>query len=283
VTTAASDLAPHGLRQLSVVPPLRDYVQAMWVRRDFALSMARGQIRAKNVNTFLGGFWNLLNPVLSIAVYWLVFGVIIGTRRGVDNFVGFLSVGIFVYHYSQRSFTSGASSIANNLGLIRSLQFPRALLPLSAVLKELFTLRSAAVVVAVVLLITGEGVTAAWLLVLPLMVLQFLFNLGGALFMARIADRVRDITNVLPFVFRITFYMSGVLFLVDRFVPDHLQIYFVLNPFYSFVSLAREYLLVTLEHQNVDLMWASVTVWSIGLFALGLVVFRAGEGSYGRG
>jgi teichoic acid transport system permease protein len=275
---------PSNLKQLSVTPPLRQYVRDAWQRRQFAVSIASGERRAKHMNTALGGLWNLLNPLLSIGVYWLIFGVLLGTRRGVENFLGFLAVGIFTYHYSQRSFTGGANSIANNLGLIRSLQFPRALLPASAVLREAYTLRSAAIVIVAVLLLTGEGVTVTWLLIFPILVLQSIFNLGGALILARFADRIRDISNVLPFVFRLVFYLSGVLFLVDRFVDDPaLKALFVINPFYSFISLAREYLMTTLTQDGVGFMWLSIVCWSLGLFTFGLLYFRSGEGRYGRG
>ena len=281
---AANVTPPPNLKRLSVTPPLGEYLATLWQRRQFAISIANGERRAKHMNTALGGLWNLLNPILSIGVYWVIFGLLLDTRRGVDNFLGFLAVGIFTYHYSQRSFTGGANSIANNLGLIRSLQFPRALLPASAVLREGYTLRSAAVVVAAVLLATGEGLTVRWVIILPIVALQSVFNLGGALILARFADRIRDISNVLPFVFRLVFYLSGVLFLVDRFVTDPaLKALFVINPFYSFISLAREYLMTSLTQEGVGWMWLSVTCWSLGLFAFGLLYFRAGEGRYGRG
>jgi teichoic acid transport system permease protein len=275
---------PPELKRLSVTPPLREYVQSLWHRREFALAMSVGELRAKHMNTVLGGLWHVLNPLLLVGVYWLIFGQLLETDRGVENFVGFLAVGIFVYQFSQRSFLGGAQAIGKNLGLIRSLQFPRALLPISAVLREALTLRSASIVSISIVLVTGEGVTWWWLMVPPIILLQFMFNLGGALITARLADRIKDIANVLPFVFRLLFYMSGVLFLVDRFVTDPmLKSLFVLNPFYCFVSLPRDYLMTSVSQDNVGWMWLSAGVWSVSLLLMGLVYFRAGERSYGRG
>lgn len=275
---------PEGLRRLSTVPPLPDYVRSLWQRREFALAMARGEFRSKHLNTVLGGFWNVLNPLLLVGVYWLIFGVLLGVDRGVDNFIGFLAVGIFTYQFSQRSFLSGANSIANNLGLIRSLQFPRALLPISAVLKEAYSLRSASIVMITIILVTGEGITWYWLLAPIPLLLQFLFNLGGALVVARLADRVRDVAQILPFLFRLMFYISGVLFLVDRFVTDPaIKALFVINPFYSFLSLVREQLMTSIEHEGVGWMWLSVSAWTVASLVIGLTFFRAGERSYGRG
>lgn len=279
---------PPGLKPLSVTPPLGRYVATMWERRAFVLEMAAGEFRAKHANTFLGSLWYVLNPLLQLGVYWLVFGVILGVDRGVDNFVGFLAAGIFVYQYSQRSITGGASSIGKNLGLIRSLQFPRALLPVSAVIREALTLRVALIVVAAILVFTGEPVRLSWLVFAPLLLLQSLFNLGGAFVAARLADKVKDIENLLPFLFRLLFYGSGVIFLADRFIgdlpnPEAWRLLFVANPLYCFVSLTRHYVMTSLDQELVGLMWLSVSAWTIVLLVGGLLFFRAGERTYGRG
>jgi teichoic acid transport system permease protein len=285
--SVASTGPPPGLRQLNVTLPLRAYVATLWQRRDFAVSMAAGDVRAKHANTILGSIWYLLNPLLLLSVYYLVFGLLLRVDRGVTNFIGFLAAGIFVFQFSQRAVTGGARSISGNLSLIRSLQFPRALLPLAAVLREAYSVRAAMVVAVVILLASGETFTPWSLLVVPVLGLQFMFNLGGAFVTARLADKVKDIENVLPFLFRLAFYGSGVLFLVDRIIDElgrpELKVLFVINPLYCFISLTRDYLMSTIDQQDVGLMWVSAIVWSVGLLIAGLLYFRAGEQTYGRG
>ena len=290
--SAVSPGSSSELKPLSVTPPLREYLARVWRRREFAMSMAAGEFHAKNATMSLGGWWHLLNPLLQLGVYWLIFGVLLNVNRGVTNFVGFLAAGIFIFQYSQRSITGGASSISKNLSLIRSLQFPRALLPLSAVLRDALALRAALLVAITILLVTGEGISVLWLIAIPIIFLQSLFNIGGALIAARLADKVRDIENILPFVFRLLFYGSGVLFLADWFIENRLDnpalsqtfsTLFLVNPLYCFISLARHYLMSTIEQQNVGIMWLSATAWSVAVFVLGLLFFRAGEATYGRG
>jgi teichoic acid transport system permease protein len=291
VSGTPSSHVPPGLIKLGETPPLSLYARQLWQRRDFATEVARGEMRAQHLDTLLGNFWHLLNPMMLIGVYFLVFGVILGADRGVDNFIAFLSIGIFAYNFTQRSAVSGAATIVDNEGLIRSLQFPRALLPISAVLRETYAFGSAIVVIILVLLATGEPITPLWLLAAPALVLQVIFNIGMALFFARIGDVVRDVLNVIPYIFRIFFYLSGVLYSVDVFLPDvdqqvgalPLHELFVLNPFYVFISLPREYLMVSEEHAFVGEIWMSAAGWAVGMFVLGLLVFRAGEADYGRG
>lgn len=283
------DVAYPDLIRLGGTPPLRRYLKELWERREFALTNAMGELRAQHFDTALGNLWHLLSPTLMIAVYYLVFGVILRTDRGVDNFVAFLAIGVFTYHWATRAITGGAKAIVSNEGLIRSLQFPRALLPISTVLQESMAFLSGAVVMVTVVLITGEGITVDWTLVVPVFTLQFLFCLGGAFITARAADRFRDTLNLLPFVFRLAFYASGVLYLVDsRFhtvfeANPWAEQAFLANPFYCLISLWRVALMTSVDLRNVDWMWTSATLWSLGLFILGLLYFRAGEKEYGRG
>ena len=72
----------------------------------------------------LGNLWHLLNPALSIAIYYVIFGLLLDTTRGVDNFILFITIGIFVFQYTQRATTQGATSITQNLGLLKAIRFP---------------------------------------------------------------------------------------------------------------------------------------------------------------
>lgn len=285
-----------GLIRLGEVLPVRLYVQQLWNRREFAVAVAQGELRAKHLDTLLGNLWHLLNPLLLIGVYYLVFGVILGADRGVTNFVAFLAIGIFSYNFTQRSVMGGAASIANNEGLIRSLQFPRALLPIASVVRETLAFGSAAVVMLFVAVATGEPFSLTWFIVIPAIILQIIFNLGLALFFARLADKVKDVLNVIPYIFRIFFYLSGILYSADFFLPrvqeqmaDNwlgqlpLHELFVLNPFYVFVTLPREYIQATEEAAFIPNIWLSAIGWATISIVVGLLFFRAGERDYGRG
>jgi teichoic acid transport system permease protein len=274
---------------LGSTPSLRRYLKQIWERREFAVATATGELRAQHMDTTLGNVWHLLNPVLLISVYYLVFVVILDFTRGIDNFIAFLAIGVVSYQWAQRSITAGAKSITGNEGLIRSLQFPRALLPVGVIIKETLAFFPGVVMMVLVVLATGEGVTVSWLLAIPVFFLQIVFNLGAALLLARWADKFRDTVNILPFFFRLVFYGSGVIYAVDNRLEGVFEDYpwvaqaFVVNPFYSQLSLWREALMVSQPIQFVDWMWVSVVVWALVMLVVGLLVFRAGEKEYGRG
>ena len=281
--TRYDDLIPLG-RAL----PLRVYLRSLWERRQFAISVPMGELRTKHMNTVLGNVWHVLNPVLQIAVYWLVFGLLLGTDRGIRNFITFLAVGVFSFGYMQRAIRACASSIVNNQGLIRSLSFPRAILPISAVVRETIAFWPSLVLMMLLALLTGEGVRWTWLLVVPWTLLMAMFSLGAGFALARATDGVQDVDNVLPFLFRLAFYLSGILYAFERFVPDeyvHLLPLAALNPFYAFISHMRHALMSTYRADPVidPWLWPSALLYPVVFLVVGFVFFRAAEQRYGRG
>lgn len=288
--------AGPALRSMAEAQPLGEYVRELWERREFTMSLATGSLRAQHLDTTLGNLWHVLNPALLMAVYYVVFGVLLDTSRGVDNFIGFLGIGIFGFSYATRTVIACGSSISNNLGLIRSLQFPRAVLPISTVIRELTGYGFATGVVFAVLLATGERPHTEWVLVPVVVGLLTIFCAGLGLIVARLTDRIRDVANIIPYVFRLLFYLSGIIYSVDAFItPEALdelglplsaetaKALFILDPFYTYTELLRTLLMTTYEIPSEGLTWVAAFVFAPVTFAIGLVYFRGGEKSYGRG
>jgi teichoic acid transport system permease protein len=180
------------LTQLGIRPPLFTYLRDVWRRRDFARAIAEGEVRSQNMDTVLGNIWHILNPIILASIYILIFGVILGVTRGVENFPVFIVVGVFTFHYSQKSVMGGAKSIISNEGLIRSIRFPRAILPISTVLGQTFAFVPSVVVMLILAVALGELPSLGWLLLLPVFFGQTLFNIGSAFIVARLTDLFRD-------------------------------------------------------------------------------------------
>lgn len=265
---------------------LRGYLKAVWERRQFAAHMPIEQLRAQHMNTVLGNLWHLLNPILLTAVYYLIFGVVLDiTRGGIENFVSFLTIGVFTFHYTQKSVISGAKSVSSNEGLIRSLVFPRAILPFGAVIGQTVALVPAIVVMLAVALVTGVRPDVTWLGLLPMFALQAVFNLGGGLLLARPTYHFRDIENMFPYVFRLAFYGSGVLYPVSRFVEEGpLRIIFDLNPLFGFVAIARWLIMGSESGEEMrGMLIGSVVGWTVIGLVIGFMVFTRGEQEFSRG
>lgn len=244
------------------------------------LFAAGSDLRTQEMDTVLGNVWHLLNPALQITVYYVVFGLMLGTDRGVDNFLPFLAIGIFGFSYMRKVIMGGAKSLRKNRGLIHSIAAPRAIFPMSVVLTEAAAFVFPFMVLLFVAVITGESPSLRWLMMIPIFVGQSMFALGFAFIAARITFYFRDFENILEFLFRMAFYFSGVLFYVDKFVHNPTARQIVdLNPFLDFISLYRW----AVQGLPVSTrLVVSAIGWSVLAPVLGYLWFQRRERDYGR-
>ncbi|MFF4649302.1 ABC transporter permease [Streptomyces sp. NPDC001380] len=279
--------ARYGLVRPGARPPLGAYTRMLWQRRHFTLAYTQARLTTMYTGARLGQLWKVLTPVLNIAVYYLIFGVLLKQRHntGGGNYISFLCIGIFVFTYTRESVTTGGKSVADRLDLIRAVQFPRACLPLAAVLVQLEQLLMSLLVVAVVVLGSGEPLTASWLLALPALALQTLFNTGLAMVLARVVATVRDLGEVVPFVMRTWMYTCGVMYSIDRVsghLPHAAAVALRANPGAVYIELVRGALLESYPAVPVW-TWAVAAGWAVLSLTAGYVWFWKAEDRYGRG
>jgi teichoic acid transport system permease protein len=313
----------HGLRPTAARPPVLVYLRQLWRRRQFIMAFATARNIAMYTEARLGQLWQVLTPLLNVGVYWLIFGEILHTSKGIPDFISFLVVGVFVFNFTQRAFISTSTVITSSLPLIRALQFPRASLPLAYVIIELQQMFLSMGVMIVIILIEGEPVTWTWLLAIPILLLQTIFNVGVGLFVARVGSQVNDFSQLLPFLLRTWMYMSGVLFSTltlanTGFGKAHHEIVALLqiNPAALYITLMRLALLKsqresapgsapgnrtlchmwpgTTTHTNYlsrycpaivspDHYWYYAIGWAVFAVVVGFFFFWRAEAKYGRG
>jgi len=260
--------------------PVVEDLRRIWARRDFLLFAAGSDLRAQEMDTVLGNTWHLLNPVLQILVYFLVFGLILGTDRGVPNFLPFLAIGIFTFSYMRKVIIGGAKSLHKNRGLIHSISAPRAIFPIAVMLTEAAAFAFPFLVMLFVAVVTGESLAWRWLMMIPIFVAQSLFAVGLGFIAARITFYFRDFENILDFLFRMAFYFSGVLFFVDKFVKDPTARRIAdLNPLLDFISLYRW---AVLGFPVGTRLIVSALAWTLIAPVAGYLWFQRRERDYGR-
>ena len=279
-----SEASTAHLRPTDVSESLVTYVRHAWRRRHFAYAMPLERLRSRHQNTVLGNVWNLLNPMLTAVVYFLIFSVVLNASRGVDNYILWLVIGLFVFRFTSASVSQGATSVTGRQGLVRSIKFPRVLLPVSTTIGELLTFAFEIVIIFVFAVATGEGVS--WnLMFLPAVVaLHAAFNLGLALIVARLNDAFRDIQQVIPFVFMILRYFTGVMIPIARFEESApIAIYYAIswNPLVQILDLYRWVFM----DRGVQVTWfdlAHATVATVLILLIGIKFFAGAENRFGR-
>jgi teichoic acid transport system permease protein len=281
MSTPTAVAPPAGMRDAHETAKLIPYLRELWARRNYLWYVSANELRSRQVTNVLGNLWHLLNPALSIAIYYVIFGLLLKTTRGVDNFMLFITVGLFLFQFTQKATIDGAKSIVTNAGLITAIRFPRALLPITSTVTETLASLSTFVVMYAVAVLTGETITWRWLMMPGVIGLMIVFNLGAAMVAARMTTHFQDTTQILPFVFRLLLYVSGVIFSVDAYTENDpfVRMLFTLNPLYCFISLGRWCLMAGNLRGSLLL---SATIWTVALIVVGFLWFRAAEERYAR-
>jgi teichoic acid transport system permease protein len=281
--------ARHGLAVSGARPSLPTYVRQLWARRHFITAFATAKLTAQYSEAKLGQVWQVMTPLLNAAVYYFIFGVLLGTKKGVPDYVPFLVTGVFVWTFTQSSIQVGTRAISGNLGLVRALHFPRAALPISFCIQQLQQLLFSMAALVVILLCFGIPLSISWLLVIPALVLQFMFNAGMALIMARAGAKTPDIAQLMPFVLRTWMYVSGVMWSIDKLTKkDHLpHIVTVLlqsNPAAVYIDLMRYALIASFHAKQLPPhVWPLAAGWALVVGIGGFIYFWKSEERYGRG
>ena len=282
--------ARHGLTVSGARPSLPEYVRQLWARRHFIGAFSTAKLTAQYSQAKLGQVWQVMTPLLNAAVYYFIFGMLMNTSHGVEDFVPFLVTGVFVWTFTQSSIMAGTRAISGNLGLVRALHFPRAALPVSFCLQQLQQLMFSMGALAVILLAFGVPPGPSWLLAIPALVLQFVFNAGVALVMARVGSKIPDMAQLMPFLLRTWMYASGVMFSIhhmtgpDSDLPSWVGPLLQVNPAVVYIDLMRFALIDSFGGDMLpDHVWAMALSWALVAGIGGFIYFWKAEETYGRG
>ena len=307
-----------GLRPSAKRPGLFDYLGKLWQRRHFILAFATARNVSMYTDARLGQVWQVLTPLLNCAVYYLIFGILFKANRGIEHYIPYLFIGLFIFTFTERSILSGSRVMYNNLSLIRALQFTRASLPLAYTIVELQQLLLSLVVMVAFVLGYGEPLTWYWFLAVPVLLLQSTFNVGACLIIARIGSELNDVSQLVPFLTRVWRYFCGVMYSIAS-LPATLPLWskdiLQLNPAAVYISLMRyavmksqrtnaagsqpynanvcayfkthltDYHAQAFCHPEVTMqeLWVAGVGWAVVAAGIGIIYFWRAESRYGRG
>ena len=294
--------AKYGLKQSGKRPQLFEYARTLWQRRHFITGYATAKNRSLYSNARLGQLWQLLTPILNVAVYFFVFGILFKQSKGVPDFLLFLVIGVFLFNFLQTSMINGSRSISDQLVLIRALHFPRACLPISSTIIQFQQLGFSMVIVVAVALL-HQTPSVKWLLVIPALVLLSIFCTGMGMLVARAGSVLTDTAQLLPFLTRTWMYLCGVMYslasVAKGSVPHWIQLVLYYDPPALFITVVRNCMIkvppassykTPADYQSaLDSLhqpgsaWLWLAIWAVLAGVGGFVYFWKAEEQYGRG
>lgn len=262
---------------------LKTYIDHLAKRRHFIWADSRSRAFSGYRNTILGNLWLILMPVLDGLFYYIIFGLLLQISRDMENYIGYLLIGIFMFQYTSRSLNSGATAVTGARSMIRAFTFPRASLPIAVVTRETVSMLPVVLTMAALILTLPPRTAVSWHWIIFPAILGFhgLFNLGIAFFAARSTARIPDLRHLISFLTRFWRYGSAVMFPLDRYINDSTILAILeLNPLFVIIDMYRQVLLngeVPPIHS-----WLLLAAWSLGTALLGFLYFWRAEEQYGR-
>jgi len=218
----------------------------------------------------------------------IVFGVILDGRRGDPAFLAYLLAGVFAMRFMSGTMNGSAKMITGGGKLVTTISFPRMVLPLAALIEAMTAfLVSLATFYFLVAPINNIWPTW-WLLFFPVpLILHTMFVLGMGTLTARLVVPIRDFRNVIPHLTRMWFYLSPILWTLDRIdgsgnaeaAATWIQVIVKANPMFSFLSLYRTALM---GRPLEPIYIATGAAWGVVLMVFGIWTFVRNEGSMAR-
>ena len=189
-------------------------------------TMARMSLKADASRFFLGYIWWVLEPLLYVAVFYVVFEIILQNRQ--ENFLVFLMCGKLAFIWFSKSINQASRSIVTARGLIGKIDIPKALFPLATIHEGLYKQAAVFLLLFVVLWFNGYGISGSWLWLLPLMLVSYLMILAGSLIGAFLVCLAFDFSMLISLGMIFLMFTSGV-FWDLRSLPDSAMTEVVLN------------------------------------------------------
>jgi lipopolysaccharide transport system permease protein len=260
---------------------------------ELLLLLVKRELGGKYKSTVLGQLWSLANPIATIVIYSLVFGLIFrvqpppGDPSGLDNFAIFLVVGLLPWLFFANVLNQAAQSIVANGPLVQKVYFPRALIPVSLSLAALTNWSLEMLVLVVALLIVGSNVLPFLPLVLLAMLVLAVFATGVGMVASIVNVYFRDFSYLLTILLQFGFFLAPILYPITMIASlsdqsggifgtniTYLQIY-SLNPMVAFNEIFRG-LMYDNRIPSWEL-WLEGSLWAAFAVLAGALLFKRTE------
>ncbi len=201
-------------------------------RRFFNLTrtLAFTEFKLRFFGSALGYLWQLMRPLLLFGVLYVVFTSVLRFESAAEFYPVALLAGIVMFVFLSESTGGAVTSLVDRENLVRKVQFPRLVVPLSVVLTGLMNLALNIVVVLVFLLISGGSVRWGWLEIPFLVTALALFAVGLSTLLSALYVRYRDIKPVWEVLLQMLFYGTPIFYTLDVIPNETLQRLLLINP-----------------------------------------------------
>lgn len=230
-------------------------------------------LKLKYRGSVLGFLWSLVNPLVMIAVYSLAFRYIL--RNATEGFVFLVLIGILAWTFFSNAAMMSTGAIADSGALLKSVFFPRAILPIATVLFNFSQYLLMAVVFLPVMMIAFRVPLSAPLLAYPVfLALQVIFTIGVALILATGTTFFRDVRHLLEVALAVLFWTTPIVYELSQ-VPPRFRLALLASPVASYVVAYKD--IFFYRRWPDPAVWTFAIAYAIIAFAIGAALLLAFE------
>ncbi len=253
----------------------------VWTYRELLYFLAWRDVKVRYKQTLLGVLWVVLQPLVSMVIFTVLFGILLQVDSGDAPYPVFALAGLLPWNYFSQALTRSSTSVVNSANLVTKIYFPRLVIPLSGVFSSLVDFAIAFGALIVLMVVYGIAPTPALLVLPALILLAMLTALGFGLWLSALNVKYRDVNYLLPFLIQIWMYVTPVVY-GSNLLPERYRFLLSLNPMTGVVEGFRWAVLgqaVVGDYLSAPLIGLSVVISLVTLIS-GLIFFRDTERTF---
>lgn len=212
--------------------------------RDLLWSLVVRELKVLYKRSILGVAWTLLNPLLQLLVFSVIFQQVLKAGEGIDNYISYAFSGLLIWGWTQSALFQATGLITGNRPLIRQPTFPVPILPIVTVTTGLIHFLLALPALAIIMAFDQISLNWTVLLFPLLLALQFILTLSFAYPLAALNVTFRDTQHTLGVILQLLFYLLPIFYTVqDKNIPEWLRTFYAWNPLVILIEAYRSILL----------------------------------------
>ena len=243
--------------------PIRDF----WAYRELLYFLTWRDVKVRYKQTLLGAAWAILQPLLTMLIFTLLFGRLAGVKSDNVPYPIFAYAGLAIWIFFSNSVTNSGNSLVGSANLITKIYFPRMIVPAAAVAAGVVDLSLALLVQVGLMVYYHTHLTWALLMVAPLVVLTTLLALGVGMWLSALNVKYRDVRYAIPFLLQLWMFASPIIYPITM-LPQRWRWVLALNPL---TGIIHNYRAASLGNQAFD--WKSLGIST--LITVAVLIYAA--------
>ena len=218
---------------------LRERIKSIFHYRNMIYSLVKRDLKGRYRNSAFGFLWNFMNPLFQIIIYYIAFSALV--FRDMPAYYIFLPCGMIPWHFFSSSVSAGSSCIVSNGGMVKKINFPREVVPITLVTKNLVNFMIAYTIVFLMVIVTDFGFNGMALLFLPVIILiEYVFILGLVFLTSSVDVYYRDISQIMGVLMMGMIWVTPVIYRNYMIESTLLETIIKYNPMTYFMNVIHD-------------------------------------------